>query len=1242
MGRNSFKNTKQDSSEFTICVTADKNPVSIGEELSYEISIINCGPQCVKNLVLCADIELLNPIVSMNGEQSQWSEPFSLPDLPACSGENTLSLTISGTVGEESGGGISASFRVFSKSGDHCLKKNSQTEWVKVIPGYPVLQAVKEANVTSLSPGDTFSYILTIENIGRRGTENPLKIIDPLPKNVTLNGVPTSNFGAVKNTGNNQSLNLLVAGSIDPGDIGIVTIPVILSNDAPSGRLVYNTASIYPGNGGARVKVSETVPPVVNKQTKGPVLTGQKMADVTTVIGGGMFTYTLVLTNSGQSPTANPFIITDSLPPYTNLNGSPKSSVGTITNHGDLTHLVLSVAATIQPGESISISIPVLVSEAAPFGRLDKNTAVVFPGNGGGESNVVEKSPPCVEDVPPVITAQKHADTASVYPGDSFHYSLTLTNSGGVTSNPFTVADQLPAGVTLSGTPTSSVGAVTNTGDSSLLSLSIAGAIESGQSATITLPVTLSPAAALGTLGANSAYITPGNNGAALTVTEPSPPSIVPRPTPILSAIKESDTATRFPGGSFNYILTIHNSGEVPTSFPFLITDDLPADVSLSGVPTSDVGIVTNSGNTTQLVLTISGSIAAGGTATVRIPVAISTSALPGRLGANTASIAPGSGGSVLDITEADPPQVISPTPLITAIKSASVTSLAPGGGFNYVLTISNSGGQATTNPFLVTDSLPTNVTLSGTPTSSAGAVYNSGSNTELILSIVGSIPPGGTATVTIPVVVSSAAPMGQLGVNTAMIVPGNNGSPASASDTHPPTIATTDVPILRAFKQIFDAPSAEPTAIGFAALNHQMQIFGSPVVSNDLPWDSLMPPGPVQPAALAVAAPGSIAPMATAAATTAVAPGASLLYVITVNNIGSAQTTNPFTITDVLPPYLKLRGTPYSSAGTVTNTGSDTNLVLSVPTDIGAIGAANSTIAIAIPVTVDPNAPAGAVADNLATVIPGNGGVAVPSIYNPPSLSIAASPAVSCDYCATCTNKCPMYMMGETTLCLSDPSCDPQTGCTCTQFGCPATSYSPAVSDLCQYSCPGSSITSGDSLLVPSDPTGTYNGVYTPDQLMAAQIIDLVNQYRVQHGLPAYTISQDMMNMAFYKAADMAHDFDNGEAYMCMDGTAFCTNAAMSHLNNAGLYTYQVMEHTGMTFTGDTPGENIATISSGFESACQFMCMWLSDCGHLQNILCNICTTVGVSVVYTHDGGTTNSDTGTSMVYVALETGDQ
>lgn len=657
----------------------------------------------------------------------------------------------------------------------------------------PILTLSKTAPATVI-PGVPFNYILNIGNTATATgpTSNPYTITETLPAGVSLNSTSftTSNGCSVTASGTTGTVTLTVNCALAVGQNDTLNLPATLTSGQTS--VGQNTATVN-STGACPVSATASAPPPTVIY---PIVTVTKTASTTQVATGGTFNYTITVTNTGTSPTTGPFTVADNLPPNTSLNGTPTITSGyTVTNTGTSTGLNLSISPAIFPSNSVTITIPVLVSSTTPIGPLANNTATAHPGYGMPPASGTSPSPTVFAPLPS-LTVTKSASVTTTTPGSIFNYTVVVTNTGtGPTTAPFVFTDILPPNVTLNGAPSATGYTLTAnaTSTNTNLNYNISPALNTNSTMTLTIPVAVNPSAPTGTLGINSATLTPGNNGNPATGTD-TPPTIT---MPVLTVTKNSTPTTLQSGDNFDYEITITNTGNAPTTNPYTITDTLPSGIAINGPLVSSLAgtTATANGTTGTVVISVNNSLPPNGeTQTILIPVSMPIGM--SIIGQNTATVNPGNGGNPVTAVDT-PPTVLMPEVSVT--KVASVEESDAGGSFDYVITVTNNGAGATSNPMIVSDVLPANVTLTGTPSSNTGTITNSGTNTSLVLNYTpGLAPNGGSVTITLPVTVSNAAEAGPLNPNTVTVNPGNELPPVSGTEVTPVVIVA---PILEATK---------------------------------------------------------------------------------------------------------------------------------------------------------------------------------------------------------------------------------------------------------------------------------------------------------------------------------------------------------------------------------------------------------------------------------------------------------
>ncbi len=414
----------------------------------------------------------------------------------------------------------------------------------------------------------------------------------------------------------------------------------------------------------------------------------------------------------------------------------------------------------------------------------------------GSIVNFVAQNPPSN----PVLGVTKTDDDAdnAVTPGQTVTYTVTITNSGGVTGTT-SFTDTIPSGMgtpsnfsyTNCGSPSSGFSAPTltissvtiDTTNNCIVSYTVVVATPLNEGTTLTNSVDVAAAAEGGN---NPAPV------AASTLTVDATPDL----STSTKTVTDDNGGTVEPGDTLTYTLTLKNSGDGRAT-GVSATDTIDTDTqNLTNVSLSNCGSPTNSSTSSQLHIT-GVTVAVGTDCVISFDVSVKTPLNEGTAIANTTTIGAategGNGASPSSTT-----LVVNATPALSVTHSENDADniVLLNQVIGYTVTIQNSGnGQATAVTVSSTVDSDASLNTASFGYTNCGSPTNTSTSSSLALSAI-TIAAGQTCTITYNVTVSNSAVNGATipsSVDVAAAAEGgNNPAPVSASTL---TVLVSDAP---------------------------------------------------------------------------------------------------------------------------------------------------------------------------------------------------------------------------------------------------------------------------------------------------------------------------------------------------------------------------------------------------------------------------------------------------------------
>ena len=690
---------------------------------------------------------------------------------------------------------------------------NTATD-VDVVNALPDLAILKSHTETTVAPGGNVHYTLTVGNHGDRGATGVIvtDTLDPQMKVDCASVIPTATscvaatgvitWGPGLPSSVFTTHAPFTTGPFVAGVTTTLTYTVKAVNPVAAATVNFtNNVSVDDDHTNGRDPTPDNnATDVVPLAGNAPALAITKTDGVTSVVPGATPTYTIVVTNSGNI-AATGVVITDTLP--TDLTFVSCTATCDSTTAPIITWTIPVVAGG---GGTATVLVTAKVNSPARAGvtTITNPVTVVDDHANGAEVDLTDNSASDTDrlDAAPDLVVTKDDGATSRTAGETFAYTITVTNVGNQAAAGITVLDTLPTELTAISCPSTPVPCTIGTGVASGTLQWTVPAL-SGGGATITLHVTVVIDSAVGSTvnsftntvradddGSNGPDPTPANNQATDT------DALVA--VPDLQVTKTDGTATAQPGDTLTYQMVITNVG-ARAATGVSATDTLPPGVTFVSCSPTCNSTALPTLTWANLTETVAGSppdplaFDAGGQTTLTVVVTVDS---PARAGLNTLDnmvVVADDGSHGADPTPtsntAHDVDVVNAAPDLAVIKSDGVPTAVGGQTLTYTVQFQNNGNQDATG-VAVTDTLPAGVTFV-----SCSNTCDS-TNAPVIVWNVGNLGAGQAASYQLVVTVNSPVPVTTLHFvnNVAIADDGTNGPDPTPADNHASDDDTTGI----------------------------------------------------------------------------------------------------------------------------------------------------------------------------------------------------------------------------------------------------------------------------------------------------------------------------------------------------------------------------------------------------------------------------------------------------------------
>ena len=765
-------------SDLVIDFTASATTVTPGGTLTYTATLTNTGQTPYAGISVSTDTVALAANTTSDGNTTTSSGTLSIGatgavwtgDIPV---GGTVTITSPVIVDNPVTSDVLTATAVSTAPGNNCPPGSTDPRCTPVTQVLiPALTIVTTANTTAAVPGQTVTYTVTVTDTGQTSYTGAT-VTDTL--NLLDDATYHNDAAATSGTVSYASPVITWTGDLAVAAAAVITWTVTVNNpDTGDKNLATVAASTDPGSScppaSSNAGCSLTVPVLT------PALTIVKTASTTTATPGQTVTYTVAVTDSGQTPYTGA-AFSDSLSGVlddASYNRDAVATAGTVA----FSSPNLTWSGDLAVGASATVTYSVTVTSPDTGSHVLTNT--ITSATTGNNCPAGGTDPRCTVTVD--ISALTIVNTASVstaVPGSAVGYTVTVTNTGQTLYTGVSVTDPLTGvldDAAFDNDATTSSGSITYASPN----LTWTGDLAPGATATITFSVTVNnPDTGDKSLTTTVTSAAAGSN-CPVGGTDPACTATVSVLTPALAITKTATVSTTTPGSTVGYTITVADTGQTPYS-GLTVTD------SLGGVLTDgiyDDNAIASSGSAGYASPTLiwTGDLTPGTTATITYSITVNNPDTGDKRLTNTVtSAATGSNCQAGSTDPACTATVIDLIPALTIVKTATVSTTTPGSTVGYTITVADTG-QTPYAGAQVTDTLAGvlgDAAYNSDATASAGTV----SYASPVLTWTGDLDTGDTVTIGYSVTVNDPDTGGRILANTVVSPDPGSDCPAGSAD---------------------------------------------------------------------------------------------------------------------------------------------------------------------------------------------------------------------------------------------------------------------------------------------------------------------------------------------------------------------------------------------------------------------------------------------------------------------------
>ncbi|MEK4932240.1 MULTISPECIES: DUF7507 domain-containing protein [Bacillus] len=490
--------TQINSGEIVTVKSVNKNFATIGDTLSYTITLSNPGNVTSQNIIFTDTLPdgttfISGTLTSDSGTQ-QIGNPANGIQIGNINPGSTATITINvlatnipsiNPISNFS----SVQFQHIVDPSQLAITQTASSNTVTTTINSAILTTTKSVDKSIISVGDTVTYTTTITNTGNTPATN-VTFTSAIPASTTF--IPNSvTINGIQQPGAQPALGVNIP-NIAPGETVTVTFQVNVISVPPSNSIMGNDTILYSYTvdpNGTPVTTS-TSTNIVTNPVLDAMITMVKSVDQTLVTLGDTITYTTVLTNSGNTNATN-ITFTDLIPDGTTFI-TDSVTIDGITQIGLNPNTGITIGA-IAPNNSISIAFQVTATSTPVQNPIANSASASYTFIADPNAPIVSRTVLSNTVFTTINTATilslKQVDKSFSRIGDTLTYTVALTNNGNSSAQNVIFTDTMPSGTTFIAN-TFSINGVPQMGANPANGVDI-GLITAGTTVTVSFQVTI-------------------------------------------------------------------------------------------------------------------------------------------------------------------------------------------------------------------------------------------------------------------------------------------------------------------------------------------------------------------------------------------------------------------------------------------------------------------------------------------------------------------------------------------------------------------------------------------------------------------------------------------------------------------------------------------------------------------------------------------------------------------------------